>query len=138
MPLRSNAKIEVLKSVPLFAGCSRAELARIAHVADETEVPAGTELMTEGTQGQQFCAILEGTVRVTRGGRKLRDCGPGEYIGDVALVTGLPRIATGRAITDVRILVITAADFRALIMQTPSVAVKVLKSVGERLHDASI
>jgi CRP-like cAMP-binding protein len=82
--------------------------------------------------------IVEGSVRVTKKGRKLRDFGPGDYIGDVALVTRLPRTASGVTTTPVRLLVLTDVAFRELIVQMPSVAVNVLRSVGERLHSVSI
>jgi CRP-like cAMP-binding protein len=138
MPLRKAGKVELLKKIPLFAGCSKAELAHIAAEADEITVPKGTVLMREGQRGRQFFVIIEGTVRVTRNGRKLRDFGPGDHLGDVALVTRLPRIASGVTTSPARLLVLTDTRFRALIMETPSIAVKVLQSVGERIHDTSI
>ena len=138
MPLRKAGKVELLKKIQLFAGCSKAELSHIAAEADEITVPAGTMLMREGQRGRQFFVIIEGTVRVTRSGRKLRDFGPGDHLGDVALVTRLPRVASGVTTSPARLLVLTDTRFRALIMETPSIAVKVLRSVGERIHDTSI
>lgn len=101
-------------------------------------MPSGTVLMTEGKRGQQFYVIIEGTVRVTKKGRKLADFGPGDYIGDVALVTKLPRTASGVTTSPVSALVLTDHAFRELINQVPSIAIKVLRSVGERLNSSSV
>jgi CRP/FNR family cyclic AMP-dependent transcriptional regulator len=136
--LRKATKIDLLKSVPLFSECSKAELARIATLADEIAMPDGTVLIREGDVGREFFVIVEGTVRVTRKGRQLGDFGPGDYVGEVALVTGLPRVAGCVATSPVRLLVLSDSAFRGLISQSPSIAVKVLKSLGERLHAASI
>jgi len=136
--LRKATKIDLLKSVPLFSECSKAELARIATLADEIAMPDGTVIIREGDVGREFFVIVEGTVRVTRKGRKLGDFGPGDYVGEVALVTGLPRVAGCVATSPVRLLVLSDSAFRGLISQSPSIAVKVLKSLGERLHAASI
>lgn len=137
MRVRQSTKIDLLKGVPLFAGCSRAELARIARWTDELVVPEGTVLMREREIGREFYVIVEGAVRVTRKGRKLQDFGPGSYIGDVALITRLPRGATAVATSSARLLVMTDTAFRSVVHQSPSIALKVLESVGERLHQAS-
>ena len=75
MALRSNAKIELLKSVPL-AGCSKAELRRLASIADEIDLRAGTVLTREGRIAHEFFVLIEGTVRVTKENRKVADLGP--------------------------------------------------------------
>jgi CRP-like cAMP-binding protein len=136
MKLRQATKVDLLRAVPLFAGCSRAELAEIARWVDEVVVPEGTTLMREGETGRELYVIVEGSVRVTRKGRKLDDFGPGSYIGDVALITRLPRGATGVTTSPSRLLVMTDNAFRSVIRQSPSIALKVLESVGERMHQA--
>jgi CRP-like cAMP-binding protein len=134
--LRKATKIDLLKGVPLFGECSRAELAQIARWVDELVVPEGTVLMREGEIGREVYVIVEGSVRVTRKGRKLADFGPGSYIGDVALITRLPRGATGVTISPARLLVMTDTAFRSAVRQSPSIALKVLDSVGQRTRQA--
>lgn len=134
MRLHKNAKMDLLKGVPLFAACSKAELQRIASLADELELAEGATLIREGERGREFLVIVGGTVRVTRNGRKLRDLGAGDFIGEVALVSDVPRTATVTSTAPVRLLVITDREFRHLIEQMPSIATKVLQSLGERLH----
>src|SRR3954453_10042980 len=69
--LRKNAKIELLRRVPLFSECSKAQLAEIGMIADEIDVREGTVLIAEGSPGREFFILLEGNVDVTRKGKKL-------------------------------------------------------------------
>jgi CRP-like cAMP-binding protein len=70
-------KVESLKRAPLFAGLSRKELAQIARLADDVEVPAGTVLCTEGDPGREFFVLMEGKVDVARKGRRVATLGAG-------------------------------------------------------------
>lgn len=134
MRLHRDAKIELLKGVPLFAGCSKSELQRIAALADELDLAEGATLIREGETGREFIVIAEGSVRVTRGGKTLRELGSGDFIGEIALVADVPRTATVTATSPVRLLVVTDRAFRSVLEQMPSIATKVLQSLGERLH----
>jgi CRP-like cAMP-binding protein len=134
MRLHKDTKIELLKAVPLFAGCSKAELQRIASLADELDLGDGATLIREGERGREFIVVVDGTVVVTRKGKKVRDLGAGDFIGEIALVSDVPRTATVTASSPVRLLVVTDRAFRGLVEQMPSIATKVLQSLGERLH----
>jgi CRP-like cAMP-binding protein len=133
MALRSDAKIELLKGVPLFAQCSKSELRQIARISDEIDLREGTILTREGRTGHEFFVIVDGAVRVSRNGRKLADLEPGSWVGEIALLTKAPRTATATATSAVHALVITDRDFRKLIADVPSIATKVLSCVAERL-----
>jgi CRP-like cAMP-binding protein len=132
--LHKDAKTHLLQNVPLFAGCSKAELQRIASLADELDLGEGATLIREGERGREFIVIASGTVRVTRKGKQIRELGAGDFIGEIALVADVPRTATVTATSPVRLLVITDRAFRGLLEQMPSIAKKVLQSLGERLH----
>jgi CRP-like cAMP-binding protein len=135
--LRRDAKIELLKKVPLFAGCTKGELQQLAKTADELDLREGTVLTREGRPGREFFVLVDGTARVTRNGRKLADLGPGDWLGEIALITNSPRTATVTATSPLDVLVITDRRFHQLVETMPSIAMKVLSSVGERLsHDA--
>ena len=69
--LRKDAKIELLRQVTLFAGCSKKELGQIALIADEIDFPAGKALIRQGETGRQFFVVIEGTVKVTQDGKKI-------------------------------------------------------------------
>jgi CRP/FNR family transcriptional regulator, cyclic AMP receptor protein len=134
MRLHKDTKIDLLKAVPLFAGCSKTELQRIASLADELDLGESATLIREGERGREFIVVVEGTVDVTRKGKKIRELGAGDFIGEIALVSDVPRTATVTATTPVRLLVVTDRAFRGLVEQMPSIATKVLQSLGERLH----
>jgi CRP-like cAMP-binding protein len=137
MPLRKNEKVELLKRIPLFAGCTKAELNEVAISADEREAPEADRLTEEGRRGREFYILVEGAVAVSRGGRKLADLGPGDWFGEIAILTYKPRTATVTATSPVRLLVISDRAFRRVVETTPRIALKVLRSVAERLeHDA--
>ena len=134
MRLHKDAKTDLLKNVPLFASCSKTELQRIASLADELDLADGATLIREGERGREFIVIAEGTVRVSRNGKQIRDLGAGDFIGEIALVADVPRTATVTATSPVRLLVVTDRASRGLLEQMPSIAKKVLQSLGVRLH----
>ena len=134
MRLHKDKKVDLMKGVPLFSGCSKAELQKIAALADELDLGDGATLIREGERGREFIVIVDGSVRVTRGGKNVRELGAGDFIGEIALVSDVPRTATVTATSPVRLLVITDRAFRGLIEQMPSIATKVLQSLGQRLH----
>ena len=134
MRLRKDTKVELLHAVPLFANCSKAELQRIASLADELDLGEGATLIREGERGREFLVVVDGTVRVTKRGKTVRDLGAGAFIGEIALISDVPRTATVTATSPVRLLVVTDRAFRGLIEEMPSIATKVLQSLGERLH----
>jgi CRP-like cAMP-binding protein len=131
--LRKDRKIELIKKVPLFAPLAKAQLARVASIADEIDLPEGKVLMRQGERGREFFVLLEGEVEVRRDGRKLATRRAGEFFGEIALVSDRPRVATITATRPVRALVITDTDFRRLLRRTPRIALKVLQAFAERL-----
>lgn len=133
MALGKNSKIELLKRVPLFSGCSKAELRQLASQADEIDLRQGYVLMREDRPGREFVVLVEGTVRVTKKDRTLADLGAGDWLGEIALLTNVPRTATVTATSPIRVLVVTDRSFRRVVESMPSIALKVLASVGNRL-----
>ena len=133
--LRKNAKIELLKRVPLFERCSRRELGQIAMLADELDLPKARDLTREGASGFEFIILVEGEADVVRGARVVNELGPGDFVGEIALVSGKPRTATVRTRGPARVLVITASGFRTLMHDVPSIKDKVLAAVTARVPD---
>ena len=137
MALRRDAKVELLKRVPLFADCSKAELRELAKSADEIDLREGTVMTREGRPGREFFVLIEGTARVTKDGQQVAELKGGDWFGEIALITNRPRTATVTATSAVDVLVITDRRFRSVVETMPTIALKVLSSVGERLgHDA--
>jgi CRP-like cAMP-binding protein len=133
MELRKNAKTKLLKQVPLFSRCSGRELEEIGRIADEIDFKEGKELAHEGAAGREFFVIVNGTAEVTRGNKKLRILGDGDFFGEISLITKLPRTASVTTVSPLRALVITDRSFRRMLDQSPSIQRKVLEALGERL-----
>jgi CRP/FNR family cyclic AMP-dependent transcriptional regulator len=133
--LRKNAKIELLRRVPLFEGCSQRELAEIAALADEFALPGDRDLTTEGAGGFEFIVLVEGAAEVIRKGQVVAELGPGDFFGEIALVTGQPRTATVKSRGPARILVLTTSGFRALMHDVPAIEDKVLAALTARIPD---
>ena len=133
MALRSDAKMKLLKKVPLFAGCSKNELRQLARIADEIDLREGTVLTREGRSGREFFVLIAGDARVSKKGKKIADLGSGDWFGEIALLTDSPRTATVTATSTVDVLVITDRSFRRVVETMPSIALKVLASIGDRI-----
>ena len=136
--LRKDGKIALLQGVQLFSRCSRKQLAAIAGLADLIQVPANTELITEGAAGRDFMVIVEGTGEVRRAGARIDTIGPGDHIGEIALLSGGPRNATVVTTSDASLLVVTPRQFWALLEQAPEIQRSVIRALGERLQPLAV
>ena len=133
MRLHKDAKVELLKRVPLFSKLDKKELDDVAHIADEIDLPAGKEMATEGDRGREFFVLLKGEADVTRGGEKINTMKEGDFFGEIALVTKMPRTATVTATSDVDVLVITERAFDNLLKKSPTIGRGVAEALAERV-----
>jgi len=133
MALGANAKLDLIKGVPLFEQCSKKDLQRIAQIADELDLRAGKVLIQEGERGREFFVIVSGEVEVRRKGRKLATLGPGSFVGEMALLSKIPRTATVTAVTPLDVLVITDRAFLDLLDKMPELWPKVAQALAERV-----
>src|SRR5581483_225265 len=135
--LRKDAKVSLLRRVPLFEQCSNRDLGKIGSLAREVDYAAGTPIVRQGEPGRELFIIVDGEVDVRSGARKLATLPAGNYFGEMALVTGSPRTASVTTGTPVRALVIEAKDFRKLLQDSPEIQRKVLAELGRRLEEQS-
>jgi CRP-like cAMP-binding protein len=138
MRLRRDAKIELLRQVPLFAGLSKRELEQLGRIADELDLPAGQVLIEEGTRGLEFFVLADGEVSVAQSGRRVRTLSTGDFFGEIALVTDVPRTSTVTTEAPVRVLVMTKRDFQRVLRDHPSIQAKVLEALAARLAPESL
>jgi CRP/FNR family cyclic AMP-dependent transcriptional regulator len=131
--LGKNAKVEMIRHVPLFSKLSKAGLNEVASIADEIDLPEGKDLTREGERGREFIVILEGGASVVKKGRQIAQLGEGDFLGEIALVTRQPRTATVTTTSPVRALVITDRDFTHLLRESPQIGQGVLEALAERL-----
>jgi len=136
--LGRDKKIDLIRHVPLFARCSRKELAEIASLADEIDFPEGKEIIREGERGREFFVVLEGSVDVIRGGRKVATLTDGDFAGEMALISRVPRNATVKTTTPVRALVVSDQAFRSLMKRSSEIQLKVLEALAERLEPTTV
>ncbi len=129
----TSRKVESLRRVPLFGHCSRKELEAIARLGDELDLPEGKVLMKEGDRGREFFVLLGGTADVTKDGAFVRQLIPGDFCGEIALVSKQARTATVTATTPLEVFVITDQAFGGLMTRMPIVASHVLDALGERV-----
>jgi CRP/FNR family transcriptional regulator, cyclic AMP receptor protein len=128
-------KLEVLRGVPLFADLDERSLQAVAILAHEVAFNAGEAFMLEGENGDEFYVIVDGTVRIERGGRAVRSMTAGGFLGEIALLEQRPRTATATATTDVRALEIRSHEFERLMSTLPEVERRIRAAVDRRAHD---
>ena len=133
MRLGHNQKVDLIRKVPLFSRLSKSELKDLAMLADEIDLRDGKEMTRQGAAGREFFVLLEGTADVRKNGRKINSLGPGDFFGEIALVSHEPRTATVTATSPVRTLVITDRSFRRLLDESPQVKTKVMEAMAKRL-----
>jgi CRP/FNR family transcriptional regulator, cyclic AMP receptor protein len=125
-------KVELLRHVPLFAACSTRELRRIADIADELSIREGKILTRQGGPGREMFILLDGMVKVERNGVQVNTLGPGDFLGEGALVLGKPRNATITAMAPLRALVISDVNFKQLLGEDARISTKVHETLAMR------
>jgi CRP-like cAMP-binding protein len=128
----------LLQQVPLFADLDRKELEEIASAMKQRTFSAGQQIAVEGESGVGFFVIEDGQAKVTIGGEERRTLGPGDYFGEVALITHGARTATVTADTDLKTYGMTFWDFRPLVEETPGIAWKLLQSAVKQYDQSSV
>jgi CRP-like cAMP-binding protein len=127
-------RLELLERVPLFSNVPRDVLTRIAEIAEEADVPAGSVLTHEGRYEGYFFVVESGSVRIERGGRVINTLGPGDFLGSIALVDAGPRTASAVAETPSRLLSINNEQFRALVDDSPALESAVMAAAEHNLR----
>ena len=121
-----------LKDVPFFSKLSKRELATVAQQTDEVDVAADAVLAREGDFGHEFFVIMDGTAEVLRGGEPIAELGPGEFFGEMALIDQDRRNATVRALSPMKVLVMTRSSFRTIDRSMPEVHSAVVDAIKAR------
>jgi CRP/FNR family cyclic AMP-dependent transcriptional regulator len=133
---RASKGVDYLATVPLFSALSRKELDRVVQAAEELDVAAGEELVTEGRIGREFFLILDGDAVVRRDGSEIAELGAGQWFGELSLIDHKPRSATVVAVTEMKLLVLGQGEFAGLLETVPTMAAKLLRGMAHRLREA--
>lgn len=116
----SNRNLEIksaLGRVPILVDLTEDQLEKVVDAVEVFPYKAGEVIITKGQVGNIFYMIKEGTVSVTDVGEKFSDhnLSAGDYFGERALLTGEPRAATIRAVTDVKVMALDRENFDKLL-----------------------
>jgi CRP-like cAMP-binding protein len=131
--LGKDGKVELISKVPLFSRLSKKQREDVARIADELDLPRGKDMAREGERGREFFVLLEGDADVFKGEKLINKMKKGDFFGEIALITKMPRTATVTAMSDVRVLVINERDFAALLKHSPEVGRGVAEALAERI-----
>lgn len=126
--------VEHLRGLELFSDVSKADLRRVAAVAEERVVPAGETLIEQGAVGRTAYLVLEGEATIRRGTRTVNTVGPGAMVGELALLDKGPRSAYVIARTDLLVAEIHARDFGRVLDEVPALTRKLLASLASRVR----
>ena len=130
----AGASTDVLKKVPLFADLDDRELEQIASSMRERRIAAGEVVLEQGAGGAGFFVVDEGQADVTVDGSAVGTVGPGDYFGEIALLTGSDRTATVTATTDMVCYGMTPWDFKPLVESNTTIAWKLLTAMAQKLR----
>jgi CRP/FNR family cyclic AMP-dependent transcriptional regulator len=133
---KQEDKIERLKEVPIFEGCSQKQLRSVAKITRVFDVAADTVLARAGEPGDEFFLIIDGTARVEVSPEKRVLLRPGEFFGEMSILDGGPRSATVVADTPVRLLVISRRHFSMLLKDVPGLTQTLLVTLSNRVRQA--
>jgi hypothetical protein len=128
-----TAALGLLRAIPMFAPLGAPTLERLARSLTPIDVAAGTWIIREGEAGDQFYVVESGTVEVSIGGRVVRVDGPSSSFGEIALLRDIPRTASVRAVTNVRLQALERKPFLTAVTGTASSRRAAEALVAERL-----
>src|SRR3954468_804386 len=121
-----------LDKIPLFAGLSKDQRGEVARNADEIDIAAGKRLVSAGRFGYEFFVIENGSAEVVRGDEHIADLGPGDFFGEMAILSDTVRSADVVASSPMTAMVMTDSQFRSLARRMPDVAEKIREACRTR------
>lgn len=112
-------ELRVVRRIPMFRPLAAPVLERLAAEATLRAVVRGERVITEGERGDRFFVVVTGRVGVSVGGAQMREAGPGEGFGEIALLHDIPRTATVEALEDTELLAIAREPFLSALTGQP-------------------
>jgi CRP-like cAMP-binding protein len=127
--------VKALEGIGAFSGLSKEELEKLARWTFEVDVAAGEDLTKEGRLAHEFFVIEDGAAEVWQNGERIAELGAGDFFGEIGLLETQRRTATVTATTQLRVIVMSAQEFRRLEQELPAVADRVRSAIRARLAD---
>ena len=126
---------EQLMDVPLFRGISKDDARLVSSLTTRLHRPAGGVLARQGHLGREFIIMLDGEVEVRCGDEVIATRGPGDYVGEIALLGNCPRTATLVAKTPVTFDVVGFREFATMVNVVDGVSDRINESMTQRLAE---
>jgi CRP-like cAMP-binding protein len=130
-------KAAMLARVSLFVGLPAASLAALAALAGEVGFDDGDSIVIQGQVGTGLFVIVSGGARVLRGGDELARLGPGEFIGELAVIDRMPRMASAFAVGPTNCLALASWDLFRQIDSDPELVHSLLRGLTLRVRHLS-
>ena len=124
-----------LQQIPMFKHANKTALAHLASATDETTVPAGRVLITEGRHHNELFIIQEGTASVKIDGNVVAEIPAGEMVGELGFFVRQTASATVEAITDMAVLIIPYNRFDQILNDNPELVRAIANELAERLYE---
>ncbi len=135
-------RILLLREIPIFADLPPEDLKGVAEVAREEWYPQNTDIFHQGDEGNMMFVIVEGHLQVVRNkdgkDQVLAERGPGDFVGEMAIIESAPRSATLHSQSEVRMLTIDDETFKGILRERPNVSFAVLRSISRRLREMAV
>jgi CRP-like cAMP-binding protein len=125
-----------LAALPLFGGLSGDQLGRVATACQELHVEEGTVLLHEGDFGHAVFAIRTGTADVVHDGAVINSLGPGDYFGEIAVMSGGRRSASVVATSPLELVTIFNREIWRLEREAPEVTSVLRSTIAVRVENA--
>ena len=135
--MQQRERVAQLSKVPLFANCSKRELARLLSRVRTESVEAGHTLFVEGAPSSNLYVIVAGSAIVRKNGRRIARLGPGDVVGELSVILGDPQTATVEADTPIDWLVLNRASLRKASDEVPGLGRSLLQAMAARLDQAN-
>lgn len=126
-----------LSAIPIFSELSKRELKSLSRLMTQIQVEEGRDLTREGEIGREFMIISNGTADVRKNGRKVATLKKGDFLGELAVLSGAPRNATITTTSSCTLETLNRREFMSLLDESPKIAKKVLLGAVKRLHENS-
>jgi CRP/FNR family transcriptional regulator, cyclic AMP receptor protein len=129
-----DPKLQLLHAIPLFSTLGDRDLERLGQLAEEVDLPAGRILMRQGQTGSEMFILARGAAVIERDGREIAQSGPGDFFGEIALLSEGPRTATVTLTEPSTLFVLGHREFHTLMDQSSPIRAAVFDALASRLR----
>lgn len=123
-----------LTSIGIFSELSKKELKAVSRLMTRVDIKDGATLTRQGEPGREFMIIADGTAKVEIDDETVAHLGPGDFLGELAVISGTPRTATVIATSPMEVEVLNRREFMSLLDESSSLSRKILVGAVKRLQ----